>query len=463
MRRCIVWVLVGLVQASGLAAAGMKPVAVTGPKDRQILDAFLRHVEKLPQEITPEYCKKTAEEDAEGAEPVTWLIMPSLRMPLVAYKITADPKYLDMFVQLFDNLRSALTVGRDGYLGWYGTAAPDYRDPNDPDRKTDAVISSFTATDVICDFLSLVAQDPKLSRRYAKQRKEYLDLAENHLVKKHTVRGEYVDLGRGGAIYRASPVGLNARQARLTLPHNKNSMVMHGLLGLYRVTGKDEYMRKAIKLGIRYKHCLTLKDGHYEWDYWDPAGEWDIRRDDPGQWKHWIGPEHRGGYYSLSLSQAVALYEFGLVFDKSDMGRFLKTQLAMCWNGSMANPVWSRVDGTRPPQYTQGEYISEALAPFSEKVTEFLYRGLDRDEVLKDREDSWTGGPVAAGWLRAKLVDYPAAKGGKQVYREYGKRFLAKKENRDFLKALAFEVTPPGYIAPESPGQMSAAAAAATP
>ena len=28
----------------------------------------------------------------------------------------------------------------------------------------------------------------------------------------------------------------------------------------------------AIQLGTRFKHCLSLKDGHYEWMSWDPSG-----------------------------------------------------------------------------------------------------------------------------------------------------------------------------------------------
>ena len=132
-------------------------------------------------------------------------------------------------------------------------------------------------------------------------------------------------------------------------------------------------MKKAILLGTRYKHCLHLNDGHYEWNYWDPAGAWDVKPGSPNEWKHWIGAEHTGGYYSLSLMQAVRLYEFGVVFDKTDMERFVKTQVAVCWNGSMDNPQWARVDGTRPAQYMQGEYMCAALAAFNDKVAEFCY------------------------------------------------------------------------------------------
>ncbi len=462
------------------AAAAAGPVAVTDPKDQQVLAGFLVHAAKVGEELSPERCRALAKEDAEGTEAYLWRALPYLRMPLVAYELTGDPKYLDVFVQAFENMRGAMTAGPDGFLGWYGTVDPDYADPANPGVKLDAIISSFGVTEAVCDFLSLAAEGPALTRGYAKQRTEYLDLVENQLVKKHDVRGDYVDLGKGGAIYRMPLQGLKQDYcARLTMPHNKHDIIMRAFLALYRVTGKDEYMRRAIKLGIRYKHSLTLKDGHYEWYYWDPAGEWDVKPDTSGvgregaaasllpdaaasphetavrrEWKHWMGPEHRSGYYSLSLSQAVLLYQYGLVFDKTDMDRFVKTQLEMCWNGDFEHPVWSRVDGTRPEQYTQGAYIATALAPFSEKVAQYLFTGPRQERRLEHMDDSWDGGAQAAGWLRAKLIEYPAAKGGKQPYLKYGKQFLAKKANRDFLASLGFEVTAPGYQPPHTPAEM---------
>jgi hypothetical protein len=390
--------VVGLVAAmalGGVAAAAAKPVKIADPKDQQILATFLKYAEQTPRIISPEFCKKKAASDTDEGEPVFWEITPYLRMPLVAYQLTGDLKYLAAFVQTFENLRGAMTKGPDGYWGWYGKAG-EYRDPKDPDRLSDATLTSFGVSEVICDFISLIDRDPELRRQYAAQRAAYLDLAVNHLVKKHTVRGDYVDLGQTGAIYRSPARGLMPTQARLTAPNNKNAIILSGLLAMYRVTGNDEYMRKAVQLGTRFKHSLTLKNGHYEWNYWNPAGAWDVRPDDPSRWKHWIGPEHRGGYYSLSSTQAVSLYEYGLVFDKTDMERFLKTQLEECWNGDLQHPVWNRVDGTHPPEYTQGEYINEAFAPFSAKVAAYFSQPSRQDYFLKEAGSDWSGGVQAA-------------------------------------------------------------------
>jgi hypothetical protein len=438
--------------ATAAGAAG--PIPVTDPKDKQIMEGFLSQAAKVAGELNPERCRELAKQDSEETEAILWQALPYLRTPLVAYELTRDPKYLAVFVEAFENMRAAMTRGPGGFLGWYGRVDPDYADPANPNVQLDAIISSFGVTEAVCDFLSLVAEDPDLARKYAKQHAEYLDLVENQLVRKHDVRGGYVDLGRGGAIYRMPLQGLKQDYcARLTMPHNKHDIIMRAFLALYRVTGKDEYMRRAIRLGTRFKHCLTLKDGHYEWYYWDPAGEWDVKPANRTEWKHWMGPEHRGGYYSLSLSQAALLYQYGVVFNRTDMDRFLKTQLEMCWNGDFEHPVWSRVDGTRPAQYTQGAYISYALAPFSEKVARYLFTGARQERWLTHLTDSWDA-TQAGGWLQAKLIEYPAQKGGKQAFLGYGQRFLAKKENRDFLASLAFEVTAPGYQPPHSPSEM---------
>jgi hypothetical protein len=216
-------------------------------------------------------------------------------------------------------------------------------------------------------------------------------------------------------------------------------------------------MKRAIQLGTRYKHCLGLKDGHYEWRYWDPSGAWDVGLTDKNRWQavHY-GQEHKGGYYSDTVAQAALLYQHGVVFDKTDMDRFTKTQVSVCWNGDLANPKWARTDGSVDPKYMQGEYISLALAPLIPQVAEYLFeKGPARANYLKALNDSWTDGAGLRGWMEAKFVILPKAAGGKQIYGDAGQKFLQKKENQDWYKSLQFEVTGSGYTSPATPAQMN--------
>jgi hypothetical protein len=417
-------------------------VKITDATDKQIVQRFLGHVDRLAGRITREYCRKMAADEPEG---YTWKVLPQVEMYLTAFEVTGEVKYLDGFTDLFANMQAAMTKGPDGYLGWYGKPLGLFRNPAKPGLKSDVIISSFRAVDVLCHFLELVARD-SLSKRFVKQQGEYVDLMVNHLVKKWTVRGNYVDLGDRGAIYRTH-AGLRDTKAHLTQPHNKHSKIIRGLLGLYRVTGKGEYMRMAVKLGVRFKRCLTLRNGHYEWNYWDPAGKWDVHPTKPGWWKHWIGPEHRGGYYSLSLTQAVLLWRHGLVFDDADMQRFVKTQLEATWNARLDDPKWFRVDRSKGKQ--DGRYICSALAPFDKKIHAFLYTGARQTERLANAKHSWQGGPVANGWIRGKYIN--ATAGARQSHLATGKKFLTDLTNRKLMQSLRFDVKGKGYKAPPRP------------
>jgi hypothetical protein len=432
------------------AAAAAEPVKVADAKDQQIVESFLKHTARVPRWVSLNRCKKAA---AEKPADFCWILFKQAAMPLTAYRMTGEEKYLDMFVATFANMRAAMTKGPDGYLGWYGKAIRIGRNPENPDKKTDSAITGFRAVAILSQFLELVAKDPDLSKKFARERTEYLDLMENHLVRKWDARGSCIDLGKTGAVYY-SPAGLKPTKSHLTLPHNMHSIIIRGLLPLYRVTGKDEYLKRAIKLGTRFKRSLTLKDGHYKWNYWDPAGAWDVRLSDPARWKHWIGPEHTGAYYASTLSQAVALYHHGVVFDKTDIERFVKTQTEVVWNGDLVNPKWARADGSVKAKYTKGPYMCAALAPFNEKIFQFLYTGVRQDERIEKAGHAWQGGPVADGWIRGKFICCQAAKGGRQVHSEAGKRFLAKPENREFMKSLQFEVVGAGYKPPMTPGEM---------
>ena len=447
MRRT--WILLAIMSFAACSLYGAEPMKLTDPKDHQVEQAFLGYVEKVPEWTTAANCKSMAAEKPEG---YCWVMLRYLHMPLTAYRFTGDTRYLDMFVEAFARMRAAMTEGADGYLGWYGKPLPLFRNPDEPDVKVDVIISSFRAVMVLSEFAELVDRDPVLAHKYARQRAEYLRLCEDHLVKKWDARGNYMDLGKTGAVYRTH-ADLRDVKALLTQPHNKHSLITQALLGLYRATGKDEHMRKAIKLGTRFKHCLSLKDGHYVWNYWDYAGPWDIDPEDRTKWKHWIGPEHKSTYYRLSVSMAVALYHHGVVFDRQDIDRFLKTQLEVTWNGDPENPQWFKVDGQQPWNQ-ESPYMAEALAPFEPKLERFVYFGRGRDARIENTANAWQGGVGADAWLVGKFRKLPRAKGGRQMYLEAGNRFREKEENRRFLDSLQFSVVAPGYTFSWSPTEL---------
>ena len=442
----------GVVLALACPAWAGGPIEITDAKDKQIVESFLKHVDTVPQEITADACKKMAADEPEG---FTWEINPFAAMPLTAYEMTGDVKYLE-------HVRAGLrrdALGADERARaatWTGTASRCRfsRTRPRPDLKVPVMITGYSDQRDHRAFRGARAggSGPEGASSATKPRSISIWPSTSSSA---SGRPAAISWTSARPARSSGPNSeLLAEKASLTQPHNKHSIIINGYLQLYRVTGNDDYMKKAILLGTRYKHCLHLNDGHYEWHYWDPAGAWDVKAGSANEWKHWIGVEHTGGYYSSTLSQAVRLYEFGVVFDKTDLERFVKTQVAECWNGSMDNPQWARVDGTRSEQYMQGEYMCPALAAFNDKVAEFCYGPRGQSERLKGLEHNWQGGPVARGWIAGKYIELPRMKGGVQADIEFGQKFLSKAENQEWYNALAFTVEPPGYIAPQTPSEM---------
>jgi len=422
------------------------PPEITDPTDRQILEAFLAHAEAAGARCTPERMA----EFASQPEDIVWVASQYVRMPLVAYRLTEETKYLDMFVERMDNLCSCLSEGPDGFLGWYGLPLELFRHPDHPERKVDVMLTGYEMTGLMAEFARVVKADGDLVARYGGAAKRYLDIAENHLIRKWDERGNYKELGTTGAV-NITRADLKPVKAHLTQPHNKHAKFVGAMIDLYAATGRSAYLAKAIRFGTRFKRCLTLVDDRYSWDYLDPAGAWDVHPDDPAKWKHWIGSEHRGGYYNLTLSQAVLLYEHGLVFDETDMERFVATQMQVCWNGDTEDPKWARVDG----QEMDSQYLCGWLAPFDERIYEMAYGAPGQRTRLENKDHPWQGGVVACGWLEFKYLTFPRWRSGEPAEVDVIAPFLAEPDGGRLVLELGFDVVEPSYHAPATPAEMT--------
>ncbi|MFP3903761.1 MAG: hypothetical protein ACLFWB_05905 [Armatimonadota bacterium] len=423
-----------------------EPVQPADDTDTQIIEAFLGHTDGVGGHCTPERMARFASQP----EDITWQASRYINMALVAYKLTGDTQYLDMFVTRTDALLQQLETGPDGFRGWYGLPLQLFRHPDHPDRQVDVMLTSFVMAGLVAEFAATVDEDG-LSAEYGPRLVEYLELAAE-LVEKWHARGCYHDLGTTGAVYTTHP-DLKPVKGDLTQPHNKHSKILRALVHMYAATGDDSYMRRAVKLGTRFKHCLTLVGDRYRWNYLDPAGAWDLHPEKPNQWKHWIGPEHRGGYYNLSVKQGVMMYQLGLIFDRTDMDRFARTQTEVCWNGSFDNPQWVNVDG----QEKQGQtYLCSWLAPFDERINRLAHETFSQEQRHENRGHSWQGGTVASEYLESKYLLYPKWSDGQPSETDVVADFLADPENAAFVEHLDFTVTPEtSYTAPATPAQMT--------
>lgn len=427
---------------SAWAVAAPVLVEITDPQDRVLFEGYLKVTESEMAKLTKEHFLAITE-----PEDLCWTDLRAMQMPLGAYELTGDAKYLRLFTDILANLRASVKEGPDGYLGWYGKGIEGNADPAKPDAIVSEIQTDFRAVTVFSRFIELTDADPALKAEYAPLRAELVDLMQNHLVRKWDAN--FRDLGKRGAVYQWH-ADYKPNTALVSLPQEKVSMMIEGLLALYRVTGEDEYMHKAIKLGTWFKYTLAMEEGRYWWNRWQPAASWDVSVTDPAKWKTWVAPEPIGAWYASSVKSAMLLYHHGVVFTKEDRDRFVKTQVEACWNGDPENPEYFTVRGVVSNKPNQ-KFIALDLTPFDEKFYQLVFEGKEKEFYVSKAGTPWHGGVQLTDWLLDKYINVPKARGGELLFAQAGEQFLAKPENQELVKELAHEVVPPGYQTPPVP------------
>lgn len=433
------------------------PAVTPSDAERAVLERYIAHATAHAAGLTRE---KVAAQCAESPEMFAWVDFPYLDALLDACALTGDSRHLETFRTAFALYSGLLETGDDGFKGWYGKPIPPRRQADRPDLRIDELQMNFRAVAILSRWVELARRQPEYAKARQATVDEYLELMEKQLFPKWEGRGFFADLGKDGGVYRGLDYPLNnPAEPGVTLSHEKISILVDGLLGLYRVTGNGTYMRRAIQLGTRFKHCLTLKDGHYEWMSWDPAGKWDASRAaGKDAWAiGWIAPDPRGEWYAAAVSIALNLYQHGVVFDDTDLARFVATQKNRCWNGDMTAPVYRTVAGIGKAEskHVQGQFLSHLTALYDPELSQLAFAGPHEAEIAARSANAWGGCVGIAPYVRAKYLLRPlVAAGQKQPFARYGEAFLADPANRAFAENLRFSVTAPGRVTPLKPSQM---------
>jgi hypothetical protein len=329
-------------------------------------------------------------------------------MSLTAYELTGRAEFLDAFCIGADSFLE-IVQEQNGQKGWYGKPIEPLRHPDKPDLKIFEIQNEFRAVGVLSRFGMIVRNDPNLADRFAAKAKVYLDLAESSLVPKW--ENYYANLANGAGVYlwhrEYAP-----KIAGITLSHEKQSIIIEGLLNLADATGRPLYRERAERLGKFLKQSMRDVNGHYEWNFWDPAGDWDKAAD--GKLRHWIGAEPNGFWYAATVGSAVQLYQHGLVFDETDIQKLVRTQMDVCWNGNQQSPVYLMVNGKKSPKPNE-RFVAPVLAAWNDTLAQFIYNGPGQAERLKKTDDFWNGGIVAGEWLRGKYIMLPGGRAKTRV------------------------------------------------
>ena len=443
--------------ATSATAVTFLPKFVFNPDERTVLERFVGHATAYAARLTPEKVRKQC---AAAPERFAWVEFPSLACLLDAYELTGDVRYLDTFRDRMTLFIDLLEPGDDGFLGWWGKPLEGHQGAKEhPEVRIDELQMNFIAISTLSHWVELARRQPTYAAANAAVIKRYLALIEEHLYPKWDKRGFFIDLGAKGGSYRGLDYPLtNKENPGLTESHEKSSIMVNALLNLHRVTGKAIYLRRAIQLGTRFKHCLSLKDDHYEWMSWEPGGVWDAKPDQSDAWAiGWIAPDPHGYWYEAAASIALNLYQYGLVFDDQDLARFLVTQKTRCWNGDLVAPIYRTVAGVShaDSKWVDGRHLSLTLALYDPDLSKLAFSGPHEAENLKQSTDDWTGLIGIAGYVRTKYLLRPLMTAGPRPFEQFGKAFLAKPDNRAFVEKLRFTVTAPGCITPLKPSDLN--------
>jgi hypothetical protein len=434
--------LIGLCGLVGIPWAAADLPVIEGD-DKLVLQACAAYSRKMAKEMTEAHFQAI-----KCPEDLCWLDLPKINAALTSYQLTGDATLLREAGTALQAMLSTLSKGDDGLRGWYGAAIAPNLDPANPEARIREIQTDFRAVAVLSRFIELTDADPTLKAEYAAQRAGWIELMEKDLIGYWHDQGYYQDLGERGAIYQWNKA-YRPTAAQLTLPHEKLSMMVDGLIGLYRITQNDEYARRAAKLGLWLKRTIALKDERYSWSRWSPAGPWDIHPENPAKWKTWVGADPKGQWYAAAVHTAALLHRHGLVFSRKDMERFTATQTQVCWNGDMAAPLFFQTTGK--PADKGERFVAPPLAVFNPAFAEFVYGPAATAERVKMTTSDWKGGVMAAPWLLGKFVELPQGLKDNPADQALMASFLAKPENAALSAEKSFVVEPPGFTTPPAP------------
>jgi len=289
----------------------------------------------IKNEARNRYC------DKELGEETGWLMSPLMNGFYYGYMSTKDTQWIDMLVDWTDSWIKRETIEPDGYPGWpkLGAAGTDVDKLND--FNADSLLGDAMVLRPVVMMSDRILKTPALKEKYGDKATGYIQLAET-IFEKWDKRGAWRDTEGGGNITIVLPYGIDPATGKWTAgydkrnspdigfshPNNKANLVAQWLLAMSDATQKPIYKTRAEKWFKLMKSRMKLKaDGTYEiWNYWQPAGPWDLQPD--GSTKHWVGVHPNGGYYEIDAGGIVAAYEHGLIFDRTDLAHLIATAKA---------------------------------------------------------------------------------------------------------------------------------------
>ncbi len=231
------------------------------------------------------------------------------------YRRTGDPLYLDRLAYHADGVLAQTDEAR-GVVDYHGESNACWQDRHyQPNGEPYCyVVHSGMIGYPIAEFARLVRDTPSLRDQATWDGTTFEEKAAAYVAQLEEVIAthddEFVDLGDGGA-YAFQPDATFTCCPGQPVPLNQSNAMGRLLLAMWDLTGRSDYLDKAVRLARSFQDALTLGlEGEYLWNYWggtySPPGE-DI------------------SHAAINVGFAQLASSLRVVFDEVDMARFART------------------------------------------------------------------------------------------------------------------------------------------
>ena len=276
-------------------------------------------------------CSGVTNEDGSLA----WAESYVLEALLDAFEATEDPRYLDEFVIEAANVLAATDIRRHVFdyrnrmrFGWSAT-----RYSVGGQRVVWLVHSGMIAAPLV-RFALLVRERPKIPVRHRSVAREYYTTALRALAVFSTEYQEDARTGEGQYLLEAgAPVAAADSFVARPLPLNQDAVAGYLHLLVWRMSGSQRHLRRALAIGRRLRNHLIPVENRYVWRYWGADGQRIFNA-------AWEDISHG----ALDVQFAHALFTEGLLFDQRDMLALSQTLLSR----STGTGFLRRVEGDEP-------------------------------------------------------------------------------------------------------------------
>lgn len=305
---------------------------------------------------------------------------------LDGYEAYGNEQWLAAAQKYYDGLLAKLRKDPDGYEGWIGRSIY-----NVPGIQTDALVGDAILLAPMVRFAEIVRHDAKLKPKFGAAAGRYVKMARRIMWEKWNHRGCYYEDDMGFGSYHAHDKGISTKTGKWVdrsssvISDNLNKHYAAGivLLRLWRLDPRDEYKKRIVAIFSRAKHMWRYfrDEDRIVWNFWMPHGPYDIDGKAPKSWVA-VHPS-RSGYQAGEVADWVEVYDSGLVFDKADLERIIRTNHWMADNGKKkSKDGFTSADGS-----SAAGCLWSALARFDERIRNAQNKRLQNARNTKQRID----------------------------------------------------------------------------